>query len=378
LDRLTQLTFADTSTIGYTYDAGDRITQIVDSTNGTTARTYDGLDRLTEETTSQGTVDYTYDAAGRRATMTVAGQAAVSYGYDNANRLTSITHGANIVSSTYDDANRRNTLTYPNGIVATSAYDNANQLTSLTYAIGGTTLGDLSYTYDVAGHRTGVGGSWARTGIPATLTGATYDAANRVIAWGGTSSSYDLDGNVTSDGTNTYTWNARNQLTGLSGGASASFQYDGVGRRLGKTVGTTSTNFLYDGPNLTQELTSGGTPTANLLTGLGIDETFMRADASGTSTRLVDALGSTLALADASGTVQTQYTFDPSGTTSVSGTSSTNELQFTERENDGTGLYYYRARYYNPAIGRFISEDPAGSVAADPTFIRMQTTVRGT
>jgi YD repeat-containing protein len=97
LDRLTQVTFADTSTIAYTYDAGDRITQIVDSTNGTTTRTYDTLDRLTQETTPQGTVNYTYDADSRRGTMTVAGQTAVSYAYDNAQRLTSITQGTRLI-----------------------------------------------------------------------------------------------------------------------------------------------------------------------------------------------------------------------------------------------------------------------------------------
>ena len=141
---------------------------------------------------------------------------------------------------------------------------------------------------------------------------------------------------------------------------SASFQYDSVGRRRGKIISGTTTNFLHDGPNLVQERTSGGTPTANLLTGLGIDETFTRADGSGTSTLLTDALGSTLALADAAGAVQTQYTFEPFGVTTTSGASSTNAAQFTGRENDDTGLYYYRARFYSPGLQRFISEDPWG------------------
>jgi len=124
------------------------VTQIVDSANGTITRTYDGLDRLTAETTPQGTVSYTYDAASRRATMTIAGQAAVTYSYDDANRLTSVTQGSATVSVTYDNADRRSTLTFPTAIVATYGYDNANRLTSLTYALGQTTLGDLTYTYD--------------------------------------------------------------------------------------------------------------------------------------------------------------------------------------------------------------------------------------
>jgi RHS repeat-associated protein len=292
--------------------------------------------------------------------MTVAGQTAISYAYDNAHRLTSITQGTAIVSLSYDDANRRSTLTYPNGIVVTYGYDDANHLTSLTYTLGQTTLGDLTYTYDAAGSRTSVGGSWARTGIPTALASATYDASNRLTAWGSTSLSSDLNGNLTSDGTTTYAWNARNQLATLSGGASASFAYDGIGRRRGKTISSATTNFLCDGVDAVQELSSGGTPTANLVTGLGIDETFTRADGGGTSTLLTDALGSTIALTNASGTVQTSYTYEPFGATSVSGSTSPNAGQFTGRENDGSGLYYYRARFYSAGLQRFISEDPLG------------------
>jgi RHS repeat-associated protein len=356
LDRLSLVTYQDGSTITYTYDAGSRTTQIADSANGTITRQYDGLDRLTQEVTPQGTVTYTYDAAGRRATMTVTGQTAVSYTYDNANRLTAVTRGSASVAVTYDNADRRSTLTFPNGIVATYGYDNANQLTSLVYTLSGSPVGDLTYTYDLAGNRTSVGGSWARTGFPATLTSATYDAGNRLTARDSTSFTYDLNGNLTNDGTTAYTWNARDQLTGLSGGASASFQYDGVGRRRGKTIGGTTTNFFYDGVNMVQEL-AGSTPTSNLLTGLGVDETFTRTLSAGTETLLVDALGSTLALANSSGTVQTQYTFEPFGATTASGTTSTNPAQFTGRENDGTELYFNRARFYNPALQRWMSED---------------------
>ncbi len=108
-----------------------------------------------------------------------------------------------------------------------------------------------------------------------------------------------------------------------------------------------------------QEL-SGGTPSANLLTGLGLDRTFSRTDASGTSTFLSDALGSTVALADSSGTVQTSYTYDPFGKPSSTGATSSNTQQYTGLQNDGTGLQYNRARYYSPTLQRFISEDPLG------------------
>jgi RHS repeat-associated protein len=116
------------------------------------------------------------------------------------------------------------------------------------------------------------------------------------------------------------------------------------------------TSFLYDGANAAQEL-SGGTVTANLLSG-GVDEIFSRTDGSGLFTPLKDALGSAVALVDPSGNLQTSYTYDPYGGTSVTGTTNGNEFQYTGRESEGNGLYFYRARYYYPAIGRFISEDP--------------------
>ena len=81
---------------------------------------------------------------------------------------------------------------------------------------------------------------------------------------------------------------------------------------------------------------------------LGVDEIFTRTDASGARHLLSDALGSTLALTDGTGAVQTSYSYEPYGKTTVSGTASSNSFEYTGRENDSTGLYFYRARYYNP------------------------------
>jgi YD repeat-containing protein len=307
LDRQTFVGFGTTgappsyaSTIETTYDAGDRATEIVDSGAGTIERAYDLLDRVTEEITPEGTVSYTYDDAGRRTEMTVAGQTAVTYSYDNADRLTGVTRGTAAVTSTYDNADRRTSLTLPNGIVVEYAYDDDSRLTGLTYKQGMSTLGTLTYGYDANGQRTSVGGSYARTGLPAALVSATYDDANQIATFGGTSFSYDDNRNLTGDGVQSFTWNARNELASLTGPVNGSFAYDAFGRRRSKTVGGTTTQFLYDGLNPVQEL-SGGSPTANLLTGLSIDEYFTRTDASGVRNFLTDALGSTVALADGSG-----------------------------------------------------------------------------
>jgi RHS repeat-associated protein len=353
LNRRTLVTYDDSSTTAYTYDAGNRVTQIVDSVSGTITRSYDGLDRLTQETTPQGTVSYTYDAAGRRTGMTVAGQPTVNYTYDDANRLTQITQDTATVSFAYDNANRRTSVTLPNSIVQSYTYDAASRVTGITYTLGQTTLGNLTYTYDAAGNRTQIGGSWARTGLPQAVASATYNAANQLTNWAGTTLIYDDNGNLTDDGTNTYTWDARNRLASMTG---ASFTYDPLGRRTTKTVNGTTTDFLYDRQNPIQELT-GTTPITNLLPGLGIDEFFTRTDSSGARSLLRDALGSTLALTGNTGTVQTSYNYEPFGKATTTGEASGNSFQYTARENDDTGLDYYRARYYSPPLERFISED---------------------
>jgi RHS repeat-associated protein len=359
LDRVRLVTYADGSTKEYVYDVGNRQWKVIDSVGGTITRQYDGLDHLTNETSPEGSVSYTYDADGRRATMTVLGQQVVTYGYDDAHRLTSITKMSSAVEFTYDNADRQATVVLPNGIVTTYGYDNADRLTSLTYSSGQTTVGTLTYAYDVNGQRTSIGGTWAATGLPQALLSATYDAADRIAMWEGRAFGHDQNGNLTGDGLTSYTWSPRNQLVSVTGAANGSFVYDGSERRRAKTIEGTTTQFLYDGLNPVQELNSG-TPTATLLTGLGADEYFARTDAGGVRNYLRDALGSSVALSDGSGTIQTKYGYEPFGAVTASGDATTNAYAFTGREDDGLGLTFLRARYYSPAYGRFISEDPIG------------------
>jgi RHS repeat-associated protein len=236
------------------------------------------------------------------------------------------------------------------------AYDAASELTSIVYQGGNLAPSDLEYSYDLAGRRVGVSGSLASTQLPAAVASAAYNADNQLTQWGSATLTYDLNGNTLYDGTNTYSWDARNRLVSMDNNG-ATFAYDALGRRVSKTIQSANTSFLYDGVNPVQEL-NGTTPTANLLTG-GIDERFTRTDANGTLNYLTDALGSTIALTDPSGNTQAQYSYDPYGNMNATG-STTNSYTYTGREFDGLGLYYYRARYYNPNTARFISEDPIG------------------
>ncbi|WP_140630132.1 kelch repeat-containing protein [Methylibium rhizosphaerae] len=389
------------SVVELTWDKGNRLTQIVDKTcaNPTTSldcasvaasqvitRSYDGLDRMTQEVTPQGEVNYTYDAAGRRTSMVVkngtpgaqTAQPTITYGWDNADRLTSIAQAAGsannnvaqVVTLAYDAAGRRTQTTLPNGSTEAYTYDFADQLTAITYKkADGTLIGDLTYTYDANGRRTGAGGSLARLELPpADVTDAAYDVNNRLRQWAGRSYSYDDNGNLIADGVSAYQWDERNQLKGISTGASAmaAFQYDSQGRRSGKTINGATTGYVYDGDNFVQELLGTSNTAgvkAQLITG-GIDQTFARLKDGQVHSFLTDGNNNTVRLTDQNQAKVVDYRYEPYGATTSDNPAASNSQQYTGRENDNPGnsqgLYYYRARYYMPGCMRFISEDPIG------------------
>jgi RHS repeat-associated protein len=353
--------FTYESTIVYTYDGGNRLRTAVDSAAGTITLGFDDLDRETSESSPQGSTTYGYDDAGRRRSMTLAGQPQIAYDYDATDRLKTVTQGSASIVLTYDDAGRLLTTTLANGVVGTYAYDDASHVTSIVYTKDATTVGDLTYSYDAAGHRVTAGGSLARITLPTAVGTTTYNADNQLTKWNSNSvqPTYDANGNMLTDGTYTYIWNARNQLTQLKQGATVvgSYTYDARGRRISKTMSGAVTGFAYEDANFVQEQNASGTPTANLVTA-GIDQAFTRTDTTSARYLLTDALGSTLGLTDALGSLPTSYTYEPYGKTTVTGSADGNTQQFTGRENDGS-LYYYRARYYNPTFGRFVSEDSA-------------------
>ncbi len=117
-----------------------------------------------------------------------------------------------------------------------------------------------------------------------------------------------------------------------------------------------TTEYVYDGWDILRETTAG--VTTDYTHTLNIDEPLALERSDGTIRYYkADALGSIIALTDENGAVTTSYAYDAFGNVTVSG-SDANAIQYTGRENDGTGLYYYRARYYSPGMRRFINEDP--------------------
>ena len=126
-------------------------------------------------------------------------------------------------------------------------YDSASRVNQLSYGTGGagsTDVGTLTCSYDADGHVINKSGTLAAGTLPAAVSGNTFNADNGMTAFNGQTLNYDANGNLLSDGTNTYTWDARKHLTAISGVANASFIYDAFGRRASKTIGASTTQFL--------------------------------------------------------------------------------------------------------------------------------------
>jgi len=364
LNRRTSTTYADSTSTTVAYDAVGNVTKLTDSLTGTIDRSYDVLDRVTQEVSPQGVVSYSYDVLSRRLSMRANALQPVTYSYDANSQLTQVAQGVINGVLTHDALGRRTQLQRSNGVTTTYAYDPASRLAGLTHAKGATVLESLNYGLDQADNKTQVQQAQQNaTALPPTVT-AAYDAANQQAQFAGANLAYDANGNLTSDGTNTYVWDARDRLIGISGSTNSTFSYDALDRRLAKTINGATTTYLYDGADV---VTEAGATNASYLSTLSIDEPLARQTPSGNEYYHTDDLGSTVALSDDSGSVTTRYSYGPFGSTTVTGTS-TNPFQFTGRENDGTGLYYYRARYYSPSRSRFLSEDPIGFDAGDPNL----------
>ncbi|WP_434300687.1 RHS repeat-associated core domain-containing protein [Corallococcus exiguus] len=349
---------AYSNTISFEYDLGGRLIRTEDSLGPVVSQSYDGMDRLLQEVSPNGTVDYSYDVAGRLTSMTATGQSPVTYTYDDSGRMTSLAQGGRTVSFTHDAVGRRQSVVLPNGVSQHYSRDLAGHLTAITYKQGTVVVGDLSYIYDDDGNRVSVGGTQARTGLPNAVSGAVYDVASQLTAWNGQTMSYDANGNLTSDGTRAFTWDVRNQLAQINNGTGtlATFLYEPTGRRSRKTMSGTAEDYLYSGGNFIQVQSLAGT--TNLLTGFGLDEVFSQTSSLGSQDYLSDAMRSTVALVDGSSALSATYTYEPYGKTAFLGTTSGNRQTFTGREDDNTGLLYFRARYYDPSTGRFLQEEP--------------------
>ncbi len=173
---------------------------------------------------------------------------------------------------------------------------------------------------------------------------------------------YDANGNTLSDPSGkSYTWDFENRLTQVvvPGIGTTTFRYDPFGRRVQKSGPLGTINYLYDGRDLIEEVDNSGNVLARYTDGPGFDQPLSMLRAGTTSYYQSDVLSTITSLSNSTGTLSNTYNYDSFGKLTASTGTITNPLQYTGREFDPeTGIYYYRARYYDQNTGRFIGEDP--------------------
>jgi RHS repeat-associated protein len=192
---------------------------------------------------------------------------------------------------------------------------------------------------------------------------------NKLISTATADYGYDANGNMTSKGEGSnfwrYTWDYENRMGSASTRKqTVRYKYDALGRRVQRAIagGKENTKFTYDGQDVLVDDNSG--TLTKYLNGGGIDNKLRTQTASTVNYFLGDHLGSTNGLADSTGALTASTTYDSFG--NATNASFPSRYQFTGREFDNfTGQHYYRARFYDANLGRFISEDPIGFSGGD-------------
>ncbi len=360
----------------YTYDDAGRLSKTQYPNTVWTDFTYDAADRLTGVVNQKpgpitiSSFTYTLDSVGNRKQM-VAPDGSHTYQYDPVYRLTQVTYpGPTTDAYGYDAAGNRLTKN------ATSyTYDAADQMTL---------AGGVSYGYDANGNQTSRGGD-----------AFSYDHENRLtevrIGGGAPNPCYDFNGDGVVDGTDVsqisnyfggqepfYDLNGDGFVDGTDitavGGqfgqfCTSRFSYNGDGLRTARAGSHLNWKYVWDVavglPVILKE-----TDSHNELDGHGTNNTYVYGldpisvtDRTGAqSYYLYDGLGSVTGVTDASGNLVSSFTYDVFGEIrSASSGGNESEFRFTGEQRDPQlqrNFYYLRARYYDPTIGRLLSQDP--------------------
>ena len=417
---VTDKNFADGTSEHYTYYPDGKLWTASNQNISYTYVYYDdGRLHTITDTTNNRVISYDqYDKLGQRKQVTIlkgagADERVIGYDYDAANRPWHITSNAGTFTYAYDNLGRRDTLTYPNGTTADLYFDDLNRLTAITNKVtGGAAFAAFNYSdYDKVGNRKAVSGSKNETygydelyrlltvtavksetfdydavgnrqsGPGAADAAYVPNAANQMTVGRKLGYTYDNFGNQTtrtvsgaSDKSWVQTWDLQNRLVKVERTTAAerrtvTFKYDPLGRRIGKQLTTvidgiskTETwSYVYDGGSIAVEIYTdeSNTTTKTFYTqGPGVDEHLAMERGGQFYYYHTDGLGSVVTITDAAKTVVQSYEYDSYGMVTPS-TAFRNSYTYTGREWDSeAGLYYYRARYYDPMEGRFIQKDP--------------------
>jgi RHS repeat-associated protein len=416
LSRPTAIDFSDddTADLSASYDSRSLLTELHDG-QGVERYSYDSLGRPTSVRRGSEAYGYRYDLAGQLTSRTYPDGSAHSYAYDAAGRLARTSGPEGTTAYRYDAAGNRVRTAYPNGIVQTIRYDPAARVTDLLSRLGSETIARSAYTLDATGNPTLVETEQGPTSyryderdrlvetcyaescdtedaeresfsydalgnITTAVSGGeetsySYDASSRISELNGPdgelSYAHDENGNLTQAGDRSYAYDQLNQLVAVRQGAEQTdYAYDGNGLRVAAEGPGGSERMSWDKsfplPQLATE--SGPEGESSYSYGRGrISQQGPRA----TLFFQADALGSTRALTTPKGKVASRAEYRPYGAERSGEPELPSKLRFTgELRDDATGLYYLRARDYDPASGRFLQPDPLspglGSPARSP------------
>ncbi|ULA61804.1 MAG: hypothetical protein LZF60_380016 [Nitrospira sp.] len=247
-------------------------------------------------------------------------------------------------------------------------YDALGRLTAASHPL---LLDPQTFAYDLVGNR--------------TTNGSVVNAGNQLTADANVTYQYDDNGNLTrktllATGNYTqYSYDAENRLIQVqefaAGNSTAittsSYRYDGLGRRIEKVANGQTSRYIYDGEDILLEYNGSNVLQARYTHGPGIDEPLAVTKGGSTFFYHQDGLGTVTELTDSTGSVAKAYAYDAYGNILESPGTVNQPYTYTGRELDSeTGLYYYRARYYDAATGRFMQKDPIGFWGADINLYR--------
>jgi RHS repeat-associated core domain len=349
-----------------------------------TSYVYDDKGRLTKEIESDGiTKEYTYDANDNRKTFIIKQNSSVisdtTYDYDSMNRLFHVYENGQLIATySYDANGNRDTMTYGNNMSTKYDYNYANKLLTLTNKnASGSVISQYDYTYYLNGNQ-------ATKKDTEGVTNYKYDGLGRIDSIAGPNSlfkkySYD-DKNNRSDITATgeifsnqedmmFTNNGFKQLKSAVGNHNSLYSYNADGIRTSKIVDGIETTQILDDGNVVAEIT--GANTSKFVRGVNL---ICEEKDGQKYFYLYDGHGNVVQIVDSNGNVVNNYDYDEWGNIKSEIEGIENPFKYCgEYFDKETGLYYLRARYYDPTIGRFISEDGYLGDDKDPLSLNLYT-----